>query len=441
MPLVSASEAEQSTPRHAPVQVAADAYASLLTTVTELEDIAVEWNALALAGGSPFTTVAWLSSWWEAYGRGSLTVVILRDQDGRLMAGLPCRRVSRSIWAATANLESGRWGAVASSARAERLVWRAVTRFGVAGLRLEGLLEDDDATAVAHAELTGAGYRVVRTRGPSSPYLALPSTPDALLASLSRGMRKQLRRSRRELGARGELRFRVVRSRPDLGTALDQVLRLEGSGWKARAGTAILSNPALEELYRGFAVRAADRGWLRLYLLELDGQPIAAAFGCVFGNVGHLMKAGFDESLAVHSPGTLLLWETLQACIDEGLSGCDLLGGADRYKLRWTDTVRPRVGLRAYRGARTFPEALYWRNGRPALRWVARHTIRRISSDSHLHAVRGALPSARYLAAISGGLNRWAATSRADRVAPGDDDTASRTAAASASESPGGNVR
>jgi CelD/BcsL family acetyltransferase involved in cellulose biosynthesis len=359
------------------VQVAADAHASVLTTLPQLQAIASEWDSLALVGGSPFSTVAWLSSWWEAYGCGRMAVVALRDSSGRLIAGLPCRQVTRSMWAAMANLESGAWGAVASSAHAQRHLWRALPRFGVSGLRLEGLLEEEEATALAHAELTGAGFRVVRTRGPSSPYVTLPSTPDALLSSLGRGLRRQLRRSRRELEALGELRLRIVRSGPDLSTALDQMLRLEGSGWKSRAGTAVLCDAKLEQLYRGFAVRAAERDWLRLHLLELDGQPVAATYGCVFGNVGHAMKAGFDERLAEHSPGTLLLWETLRTSIEERLSGCDLLGAPDPYKMRWTDTLRPRVGLRAYRGPRTYPESLYWRRGRPVLRWVAHRTIRR----------------------------------------------------------------
>jgi CelD/BcsL family acetyltransferase involved in cellulose biosynthesis len=42
--------------------------------------------------------------------------------------------------------------------------------------------------------------------------------------------------------------------------------------------------------------------------------------------------------------------EMLRAACEEGLRGMDLLGRADQYKMRWTDTTRPRQRLRVFRG-------------------------------------------------------------------------------------------
>jgi hypothetical protein len=66
--------------------------------------------------------------------------------------------------------------------------------------------------------------------------------------------------------------------------------------------------------------------------------------------------------------------DVLQASIDEGLSGYDFLGPADEYKLRWTPTVRPRVILRAYRGAAALPGLAWRRRIRPALKAARRRT-------------------------------------------------------------------
>jgi CelD/BcsL family acetyltransferase involved in cellulose biosynthesis len=197
------------------------------------------------------------------------------------------------------------------------------------------------------------------------------------MSSFGSRLRRQLRQSGRRLEGLGRLRLRVVRGGPELPAALDAVLALEASGWKTRAGTAVLSNPRLERLYRGFAARAGEEGRLRLHLLELDGRPVVGSFGCVVGNVAHLMKTGYDERLAEHSPGTYLLGEILRLSVEEGLSGCDLLGAPDPFKMRFADRVRPRIGLRAYRGPRSLPESLYWTHGRPALKWLAVRTVRR----------------------------------------------------------------
>jgi CelD/BcsL family acetyltransferase involved in cellulose biosynthesis len=194
---------------------------------------------------------------------------------------------------------------------------------------------------------------------------------------VSHDLRNQVGRRRRALERTGTLRVRVVRDGPALAQALDDFFRLEGSGWKTEAGTAILTDPPLEQLYRAFAFRAAESGWLRLFLLEVDGQAVAGTYGCSFGGSGHLLKTGYDVRFAKSSPGLILMAEVLRHGIEEGLTNYDFLGGADPYKLRWTSTLKPRIGLRAYRGPSTLPEALYWQRGRPALRWLALRTMRR----------------------------------------------------------------
>jgi CelD/BcsL family acetyltransferase involved in cellulose biosynthesis len=362
-----------------PARVASDGYVSVLASVAELEELAEEWDALALTSGSPFSTVAWLSSWWEAYGTGTMAVLVLRDAHGKLLAGIPCRRVSRTTWASMSNIQSGRWEAVAVDEAAERAAWRALTRLAP-GLRLHGLVETDGGTAVARAELAAAGYRTVTTSGNRSPRVQLPSTYEELLATRSKSLRKELNSKYRALRKIGPVRLRVISGGPDLPKALDEAFRLEGSGWKTRAGTAILSDPPLERLYRGFACRAAERGWLRLCLLDVGGDVVATDFDCAFGGVEYSLKTGYDERFRQCSPGLVLTAEVLRSAIEEGLSAFDFLGDPDFHKLRWTRTIRPRVGLRAYRGVSTLPEALYWRHGRPALKWLAQRTVRRPSS-------------------------------------------------------------
>ena len=102
--------------------------------------------------------------------------------------------------------------------------------------------------------------------------------------------------------------------------------------------------------YDGFLREAAERGWVRLHLLELDGTLIAGSLVIAFGGEGFFLKTGFDESYAQLGPGVVLMAEMLRVACEEGLRGMDLLGRADQYKMRWTDRTRPRQRLRVYRG-------------------------------------------------------------------------------------------
>lgn len=302
-----------------------------------------DWDRLASRAGSPFLTHDWLLAWWRAFGEGEAACVLIRDPSGELRASGFCRR-TRGVLASPTNDESGDWDVVALDEAARRRAWAELAAVGALRLRLERV--PPGAVAPVTSVLRAAGYHVSASPGPFSPWRPLPSSWEGLTGSLSRNARSQFGRRRRALEREGQLTLRVDTS----GSDLDAVLALEASGWKSRESTAITSDGRSERLYREFAAAAAARGWLRLYLLELDGVPIAADYGCAFGNAGFLLKTGFDERYGRLSPGLVLRGEVLRASIEEGLARYDFLGGPDTYKLRWGAGVLPRATVWGYRG-------------------------------------------------------------------------------------------
>jgi len=313
--------------------------------------LAEQWNALALGGGTPFMTHEWLSAWEAAFGEGSCQRVILRDERGALRACTCLVRAGRGGLASTTNSHSPDWELLAADEPSRRELAQALAAEGAARLRLQGMLRDGPGAAALEEQLAAAGFHLVREPGPFCPWLPLPGSWEELGAAISGSLRSQVRRRRRMLEREGELRFRVAGEVAGLERDLEAFLQLEASGWKGREGTAILSRPETARLYREFAYAAAERGWLRLYFLELDGATIAADYGCAFAGVGYFLKTGFDERHARLSPGLVLRAEVLRASIEEGLSGYDFLGDPDTYKTRWTAARRPRVALWAYRRA------------------------------------------------------------------------------------------
>ncbi len=322
----------------------------MLGTEAELGALAAQWDELALAAGSPFLTHAWLNAWSDAFGAGEPLWLTLLADDGTLRAGALLYRNGRRLTAA-ANVHSGDWGAVARDEPAREELWRALAALGANRVQLYGLMQQQPDTGALREALRTAGYSVAEAPGPFCPWLALPPTYDELLGAVSASLRSQIKRRRRGLEKQlGAVSFRTVAGGETFDADLDTFLRLEASGWKGASGTAILSTPATERLYRGFAHAAAARGWMRLYVLEAGGEAIAADYGCAFAGCGVFVKTGFDEAHARLSPGLVLRAEVLRSSIEEGLHGYDFLGEADTYKTRWTPDVRPRTRLYAYRG-------------------------------------------------------------------------------------------
>ncbi len=333
----------------------------------ELGDVADDWTRLAHHSASPFVTYEWLSCWWTAFGRGEPRWLLVCEEDGSLAAGALLEGDRGTALSSAANVHSGDWDAVARDERARMELWDALGNLGANCVTLHGIPEDAGRADAAGAALRSAGYRIVQEQGALSPWLDLPATWEELMQRTSRNLRSQLGRRQRALEREGTLTLRTVADPAEVNQELERFLQLEASGWKGRAGTAILSDPRTERLYRDFAQAAASRGWLRIYSLELDGQLIAGDYGCSFAGTGFLIKTAFSETHERFSPGVVLRAKILQAAIQEGLTSYDFLGGPEHYKQRWASALRPRVRIWAYRGT-ALPRYAYRSRIYPVLR-------------------------------------------------------------------------
>lgn len=316
--------------------------------LAEFEAIAPEWDRLAAGGGSPFLTSAWFASWWRAFAREDGVALLLRAEDGALLAGGCFLQSGRGALRAATNAHTNDWGIVAADREARERYWVEVAAGRCRSIGLEQLSGEGDSAS--RSALREAGYRLVEEELEPSPWMELPDSLEALLAARSRNLRSQVGRRRRKLENEGELHLRVVGGGPTLEADLDAFFALEAAGWKGRERTALACEATLLDLYRGFARATAADGSLRLYLLEFNKRLIAADYGCVFDGCGYLIKTAFDEDLERFAPGLVLRAAVLESSIEEGLSRYDFLGGPDDYKLRWADRLRGRAALHAWSG-------------------------------------------------------------------------------------------
>ena len=333
----------------------------------EIKPYVSDWNRLAVRARTPFLTVEWLTAWCQAFEPRQPVWLVLCGSDGALRAGACLRRLRNGL-AGTANDHTGEWDVVAADGSARLEMWGQIARTGGRRLVLPELVAGAETAGIACRALREGGFRVIPRRGPLSPFLRLPPGWDELLGSVSSNLRQQFRRARRGLEGQGELTFRTTSAASELGADLEKVFWVEAAGWKARARTAIICDSRAEALYRAFADDAFAQGWLRLHILELDGEPVAADYACAFGGGGFLLKTGYDERYSKLSPGLVLRGEVLRHSIQESLEFYEFLGAPDVYKIRWTRELRPRITIRAYRGPSTVPEVVYWSRLRARLK-------------------------------------------------------------------------
>jgi CelD/BcsL family acetyltransferase involved in cellulose biosynthesis len=94
---------------------------------------------------------------------------------------------------------------------------------------------------------------------------------------------------------------------------------------------------------------AAAQGWLRLGLLTLDDQPLAAQIWIVKDGKASIFKLAYDGEYAKFSPGSILTKALLRHVIDiDRVTEVDYLAGDDDYKKDWMSHRRERRGIIAF---------------------------------------------------------------------------------------------
>jgi CelD/BcsL family acetyltransferase involved in cellulose biosynthesis len=300
------------------------------------------WDAVADAARlrSPFLGWTWQSQWAAVFAEGRrLDVRLVRDAEGRLVAILPLYEIAPGTWEllggadvsdyldliAVAGREEDAWNALCTARAADPARWilHAVPAASPTVTALPGL-----------AAAMGLAADVMLEE--RCPVLALPSSWDAYLASLSSKHRHELTRKIRRFEREApDGRAVCVRGPEPVAARLDDFLALHR---RSRVGKAKFMDERMERFFRAALPALAARDGVALWFLEAAGAPVAS-FVCLDweGTVG-LYNSGFAPERAVLSPGLVLLSHVIRDTIARGRARFDFLRGEERYKLEFEPT-------------------------------------------------------------------------------------------------------
>lgn len=326
------------------------------------------WDGLAARASAPFARHGWLSAWWEAFGAGGEMRVCALWRGSDLAGGLPLWASAGSL-RAMANIHTPRFDAPALDADARDALARAAIEaapgaFEVVALETPGPLLEALATRARHER-----RRVLVEPWLTSPVVELEGDFESYRRRTRPKWLGRILAYRRKVARDHVAEFSVLEPPADLERQLEEGLRLEASGWKGRAGTAILASEETARFYRSMA-RAFDRlGELRMSSLHLDGDLVAFDISLLHDDRVWFLKTAFDERFRRVSPGLVLLASVIERAFELGLDAVELLGGSEDYKTSFATSAREHRAIRVYRHR---PVALaryaYRRRVRPALR-------------------------------------------------------------------------
>jgi hypothetical protein len=183
-------------------------------------------------------------------------------------------------------------------------------------LVLQEVAEGGAAERMVREGARRAGLRLYRHESWERPYLR--RRPEATYSSTIHTKKdlKNMARLRRKLDAAVGGPVHLV-DRSDDPAAIDELIRLEDAGYKARIGVAMTTAPGEPAYFREMCDRFRKAGRLQVYTLE-GGGVVCAVILFVRARDGLMMlKVGYEERFARSSPGLQLHLDVIQHVHDE----------------------------------------------------------------------------------------------------------------------------
>ena len=329
--------------------------AGLTITVHEslesLDPLRPEWDAL-LADypySTTFSTYEWLASWWRAFrGEDELLVLAFRDSTSALIGLAPFAITRHSHfsmpWRVLRLMGDG-------SHDSDNL--DMPVRPGYEGRFAESLLhflqtrrrswhfaefntlppESNSANAMWRL-MEEKKWLAIEGRRPASA-IPLPGTWEEFQRMLSSKEKGKVEYYTKRVQKKYDARFYKCTSESELPGCLEALYKLHQNRWQSVGQPGSFDSASRRQFYLEFGRLSLAQGRLEFWLLDLNGEPVAAQFGFRYGNTVSQLQEGFDRAYSTDSVGYVLRAYVIRELIAQGVRRYDFLGGAPGYKAKW----------------------------------------------------------------------------------------------------------
>lgn len=317
------------------------------------------WQQLVerAAQSDMFQTYEWVTSWLDCFWAGR-PISFLFVWNGEELVGLaPLLRdrdatvACRNSMSLPVNSHSRRLG-ILFSGDADAILTAILehTRKSGQTVRLTLRQSLDDAPLPAALPIVARRMQLASMKLPSrtSPIVRIESSWDAYLATRPAQVARELKRKVRKIERDWKAVWTIASTPEECARALEDVWQIERRSWKEGEGTSLTSEQEAVRLYQDFAPRFAAAGWLRIYLLHLNGIPVAHILGAEFRREYYALKTSYDHEYRQASPGQVLFFNALRDSFERKLTAFDFLGDESRWKSELANAERRHVDVCAH---------------------------------------------------------------------------------------------
>jgi CelD/BcsL family acetyltransferase involved in cellulose biosynthesis len=322
-----------------------------IRSLTEMETLAEEWNALVRQSASdvPFLRYEYLRTWFQTRGGGEwpqcdLFIVTGRDDSGALVGIAPLFFTTNrdsdpallllgsieisdylDLIARPEDLEPFVEGLLDFLTGPEAPAWVALDWWN--------LLDSSQTQAAVQAAAERRGWTFSQEKMYHCPYINLPGDWEQYLSEqVDKKQRHEIRRKmRRAENYLVPVRWYIVEDESTLDDEIEAFLELMAYDHE-KAG--FLTDPMREQMRRS-AWAAWKAGYLQLSFLEIGEEKAAGYINFDYDNHIWVYNSGLNFDHGKLSPGWVLLGYLLQWANDNGRQHFDFLRGDEEYKYKF----------------------------------------------------------------------------------------------------------
>jgi CelD/BcsL family acetyltransferase involved in cellulose biosynthesis len=318
--------------------------AELHTTVAVFDTLSNEWDSLLSHARTTdfFMALAWQRIWWKHLGRGTLSVVAVRDDGGSLLGLGPWfveeqngQRIVRTIGCKDVT----DYLSVMAREGQEEVVFQTLLDFMCSpdapqwdSFNLCNVPQENPTLTVLPTVAKASGLSTSIEDEDVCPVIYLPDSYEAYLESLDKKQRHELRRKRRRAEEYG-VEFYTIGANHNLDEEIDAFFALMAMSTPDKA--AFLQEEGHMAFFHEMGHAMLDAGYLHLIFLMIEGQRAAAMWQFKYHDRMMLYNSGLNPgAYSALSSGIVLLTFSVQDAIERGCKVYDFLQGDEEYKYR-----------------------------------------------------------------------------------------------------------
>lgn len=322
-------------------------------TIDKFESLGLIWNDLLQKSkdNDIFSTWEWLSCWWKHFGKRGELRVLVAEENGKIMAIAPLMlskynfmnfgSIATIDFVGSPQSDCNNFIWLEEEEQCLKLFVEHLARQGDwNSLRLSNVREGTLSEGLLRQPRADYALKLEDSTKSMCPYVELPTSMEEFMTKLGRDVRHQARRKMRRLKEQYQVGLKAHSEFNSIQEAMERLFDLHERRWSSKREPGDFASAAVREFHLDVAKRLAEKGWLALSFLSVDGEAVAADYCFDYRQKRYGYQSGFDPGFAAYSVGTLLRLRNIETCIAKGLREFDFGRGGEPYKLRWATQVR-----------------------------------------------------------------------------------------------------